>query len=153
MEGTTAVERFRLRRQQRQLQAGTDEKNTPILPPQPPSSAKKRSSICFDDEDDDTYQEGGIDLNNASCTGISITGSPFKRWISLSGGAKRRSDRRRRTIVPTKPNGEYIKIAVLCIKNLVYLTLYSRNHNLSFIRHKNITGNSSTPGGKIRCMH
>eukprot|EP00559_Dactyliosolen_fragilissimus_P001363 CAMPEP_0184866166 /NCGR_PEP_ID=MMETSP0580-20130426/21150_1 /TAXON_ID=1118495 /ORGANISM="Dactyliosolen fragilissimus" /LENGTH=904 /DNA_ID=CAMNT_0027365689 /DNA_START=54 /DNA_END=2768 /DNA_ORIENTATION=- len=96
-EGTTAVERFRMRRQQRQSKRSSPDENIdPITMPPQPASSSKQAKICFDDDDD---QSEGISSNNSSGATPS-----FSRRLTISSGARRRSTRGRKSLVPMNFN-------------------------------------------------
>lgn len=108
-EGTTAVERFRLRRLQRERRALGEENYsnpTPPLPPSIPASdasvetySTNTSVICFDDEP--------ISVSAGSKIGGRATStSAVNRRMTISSGARRRVAKGRKSFLPTSFDGK-----------------------------------------------
>lgn len=87
-QGTTALERYRMRKQQQQGQQ-TLQDATATLPPHPPLT--NRSTICFDDDDDEPTYPPVTTLSAGTPSFRRRTGGAVRaRRNSMSAGAKTR---------------------------------------------------------------
>lgn len=81
-EGTTALERIRMRKQQKLQQQSVNNENA--LPPQHPSS--QRSTVCYDEDEENTD-----DYSRAASSVISGGTPSMSRRLGAGGRARRRS--------------------------------------------------------------